>query len=432
MADIDNGHGEMMPDWVQFPVQNPPILFAPNMPLTDGGDHNTAQPSPPVFAYLDVGRWGGDLPGGQRCFGLVWARWVALCEFLPGSGPPAKITDWDSPIDRVLDALKYGNHHVLVRKSLWSISPVADPDPNTVWVIIGDLHLPIRTASTRPAMRLKTGNLNWHFGFDSSRGGRITILEDIDNPEDRNGRQGFDPTNSGIVQRWYANYSASDIFQSAEDDLVEFLQSIDQVDIPNGSINVLQIGDMYELWNGLDRYWLELTAGEGVTPLPNRDADGMAAWDVVKFWVSETNRAFPNLVKMLNDQGAHSRFFLYGNHDCYLKAGALDPPILGLPVRRQFIHQGGIFIEHGQSGDDFNRDGASKGYLITQANFVVKNQLRNLEDPARKLIGSDKRKVFIARAANLFAGNSNFCVYAMGHTHSPMLTMVRLVRAAQP
>jgi hypothetical protein len=429
MAEIDNGHGEMMPDEVQVLVDNPPILYATSMPMqqTDAAGHNTAQPRPPVFVYLDVGRWGGDLPGGQRCFGLVWGRWTALCEFLPGAGPKVVINDGTSPLDSILDTLNDPNHHVLLRKKLWSPTAIQEPDPNTVWVVIGDLHLPVRTAATRPPLILKPKPWDWRFGLGPR--GRTTIFSNVASPENRNGRQFF-PEDSDSVTDWYANYAASDIFQSAGGDLVTFLQLIEQLELDGGrTINILQIGDMYELWNGMDRYWVDLSSGgEGVTPLPNRDADGMAARDFVRFWVLETNRAFPSLIQMLNGTDGHPRFFLHGNHDCYLKDGALSPPVPTVIPRRTLVHKGGVFIEHGQSPDDFNRDGATRGYLITQANFLAKNGLRNLEDPARRIIGSDKRKVFVNRPASLFAGTTDFAVYVMGHTHSPFLTLVRLVQ----
>jgi len=52
----------------------------------EAGLHTSLARSPHYFTLLDVGRWGGPAPSSakaQRDFGIVWMRYVALCEFVP-------------------------------------------------------------------------------------------------------------------------------------------------------------------------------------------------------------------------------------------------------------------------------------------------------------------------------------------------------------
>ncbi len=139
--------------------------------------------------------------------------------------------------------------------------------------------------------------------------------------------------------------------------------------------------------------------------------------------------------------------FLYGNHDSYLACSKVTdaanayltsnswsvppPPDLSphvLPtqggplskvyLRKKEIDQDCIFIEHGQRCDQYNYDGAVKGF--NNANLAA-------EIPGLKKLGPTERATFVVGAAAKWCVQErNFGVYVMGHTHEANLRRVEV------
>lgn len=346
------------------------------------------------FTYLDCGRWGG--PGGltsarqQYSFGIIWGTWAALCRFVPNGNMDATAnyirndngSRADNPINDVIDALRSSDTSVELVRSLWSPFNVPNQDWNSVYVLLPDFHLPIVGSKPNPP---NDGPAMGRYQFSSGPG------------------------------QWFDRYLAGDIFgqQSGQGArlLSRFLANLGRASIRN-RIHLVQLGDMYDLWIGLDQFF----AGSHRQEVILRDGDGLTARDFITFWVNKTNTLFPTLMHDINSVSVGHKSFLWGNHDNYL--GAFTPS--GLPQRIKNIRGNGVFIEHGHRADSSNRDGADgrfSGHSITNGVFVVP-RLRDL-DPNRRM-------VFVNAAASSFCSNRNFCVYAMGHTHLPFLSTIKV------
>ena len=433
------------------------------------------------FLYLDCGRWGGDpSAGGQRTFGLVWGQWAALCEFKKIQDP----SKFGSAVAEKIDDKKAGNginnffqsiaqkgvevevirhslsntqmsvyntriHHTLSTKAV-------QLDFKEVFVLIPDLHLPIisrnipettlNTSTTGDGLkgegRITTEDLDFIQGVYRTFTSLVGILKAkkilrqdpdfknrVERPRYTNPRTNeFGARVSAnakfSVVGWHKHYRKGDIFngRNAQFELRDFLRAIQKINLKNQKVHLVQLGDMYELWIGLGRFFEESSAPKvilkGRTILFKTSAgtkpDPITPERFINNWVKVTNDAlnFGPLFKAFEDSNfPHKRTFLYGNHDNYLAAHT--PP--SITKREKEIRRGGHYFEHGHRGDDSNRDGAIEGHYITQSVHYVKD-LRNA-DPER-------RAAFITAAALSFIQNPNFFVYGMGHTHSPYMTKV--------
>lgn len=346
------------------------------------------------FTYLDCGRWGG--PGGlasagrQYSFGIIWGTWAALCRFVPNANMDAAAnyirndngSRQDNPINDVIDSLRSADTSVELVKALWSPFTTPNLDWNTVYVLLPDFHLPIVGVKPNPP---NDGPAMGRYEFSSGPG------------------------------QWFDRYLAGDIFgqQSGQAAILlsKFVNNLGRARIKD-RINLVQLGDMYDLWIGLDQFF----AGSQNQEVILRSSGGVTAQDFITFWVNKTNSLFPTMVRDLNNTPVGHKTFLWGNHDNYL--GAFTPP--GLPRRIRNIRGAGVFIEHGHRADSSNRDGADgrfSGHSITNMVFA---------HPTLRRLDPNRRMTFINAAASSFVSNRNFGVYAMGHTHSPFLSTIKI------
>jgi len=441
----------------------------------EAGLHTSLARSPHYFTLLDVGRWGGPAPSSakaQRDFGIVWMRYVALCEFVPqdaqldtdqhllldNAGVPLSI-----PVNQVIRHLRGNGYSVRLNK--WVTSPNANrnntwaPD-GRLYIVLPDLHLPVATEKpaklpdagqpAKPVMRgnvdgnvndvpttqykllqadgnhlerhqYKTDTVWWELGREAPATGR-TPADDEGVITYQNGVRAL----GAAAERWFDRYITGDIFGpqsgSAARDLEAFIDRVMTIKLASPwTPHFVQIGDMYDLWIGLERFFADVPvdkigarfpASDIILTPPNPKA--MLATDFIDSWVKRTERCFPTLIPKLNKLGAAPGFnswWLWGNHDCYF--AAYTPA--GIPKRRQEIRAGGVYIEHGQRADPNNRDGAENGHTTT--NDVFRNSLLRALDPNR-------RAYYTAASSIAYAGNPDFGVYVMGHTHSAFLTNV--------
>jgi UDP-2,3-diacylglucosamine pyrophosphatase LpxH len=368
------------------------------------------------FLYLDCGRWGGngERYPHQRNFGVVWGRWALLCDFVTDGTPfPGKLNADAGPVNALLQALtEPGQSAVRIIKSEWvPPSPLApEPSWDHIYVFLPDLHLPLVTRLPDPHHSEDDPHAaGRRFRTDGAPTGRFRYPhreDELLTPEQ---------------EQWFRSYLSSDIFQGAATDLVEFLEKLSRYR-GDAKLKLVQVGDMYDLWIGLDRYF-DVHADDAVLLSEQPDALGLSAQRFIDYWVGRTNASRRNgrAIRALHEfgDGRHISDWLYGNHDCYL--GAHTPA--GLPQRRKFLLERGLFAEHGHRGDASNRDGAKDGQFLTNEVF---------EYPFLRKLDPDRRQVFLEVAARLavetalHSPEQAFCVYVMGHTHSGYLSRVRL------
>ena len=433
---------------------------------------------PHSFTYMDVGRWGSERisPSGQKIshlqknFGIVWGTYAALCEYvakdsaLDADSSLLCATDGkphDIPVNTLIRQLRTPNHSVRVLKWLQPLQgkPV---DWQPVYIILPDLHLPVVVAKPpkvpaasqpKDAYQMRsTHESSWRYmpALISGDGKAWARLEYTD----VSFCAGFGPGGSELsmtpdgdgtvaypngvralgnaADLWFDRYVAGDIFggpdSPASRDLEVLLDRVIAANLPGFTKHFVQIGDMYDLWIGLDRFYVEVKddqIGKGGRKhdVILTNTNGIVAGAFIDEWVKRTEDCFPRLVKdrlhQLHLKPGLSTSWLWGNHDNYLAAHtALNPDGSGrIVTRRRDIRAGGVFIEHGQRGDPDNRDGSPSGHSITQK--VFKNAVLRKADPVR-------RSYFLASAAIAYVLQPDFCIYTMGHTHMPYATQVKI------
>ena len=432
------------------------LTYAPEANIAPTSDATrkfaTLGPVEHNFLYLDCGFWGGNpLDRGLRTFGLVWGQWAALCEFKffdnsSGVFDPADIPQIsDAPGNGINEFLREATLRgakikVLraaasnTRMSVYNTKMHSRPvnlDYSQVRVILPDLHLPIVTKTFNSSELEKNQRGDGLTG--SGRIGPAGNVGDVENPRYTHrgtNEFGFPLTASdeSSVVDWNNKYRKGDIFtfpntsnNAAEKDLVNLLNVVNAVQLPGKSVHLIQVGDMYDLWIGLGRFFDELVDS---VRLKDRQLafDGAShtftANDFIDYWINNTNNNFPSLANAFA-RFRGSKTFLYGNHDNYLavKFNGYSERT-GINQREKEIRKGGHFIEHGHRGDSSNCDGAIFGHQVTQA--VLHFKFLRAVDP-------NQRAAFVTVAALAFIENPDFFIYAMAHTHSPYLTSVKIV-----
>lgn len=467
MAGVDNGYGEGMPDemtvtlWVdkQGKVQQADSPRGTKWPSDFWAKATTVwtefsypdevwvQPDPvkpetlhtvdkakQSFTYMDCGRWGGPAALGtqQRGFGVIWGTWAAVCQFVPDSSAStdanyilsngARATN---TINDLIDSLRGPSSSVKLIKSQWSSTPTTMPaiknlDWDTIYIILPDLHLPISSYMPHSTPVIIDGKEERRlYDSDGKAMGRINYC-------DKDGIFGDQPDDEGMVEiikggmkkmgpkalEWFANYLAGDIFGNpsgtAAKDLIAFMGLIGKSSL-SSRIHFVQVGDMYDLWIGLECFYDQMNT----QTVQIGDRHGILAANFIGFWVDRTNAWFDPMIKAMTGVSVREKSWLWGNHDNYLAAHT--PASISQRIKE--IRKGGVYIEHGQRGDSSNRDGETSGHSTTNQVFA---------HPVLRSFDPDRRDYFTTTAAISYAGKPDFCVYAMGHTHSPFLTRLNV------
>lgn len=456
------------------PIVSPPLArVQAQRARLDPDVHSSLAMAPHSFTMLDVGRWGGPAPmssTAQRDFGIAWMRYIALCSFvqqdpqydtdqhllLDGAGVPHQI-----PVNQVIRQLRGNGYSVRLNKwliSRGSINGKRWTDDGRVYVILPDLHLPVATKkplalppASQPASHVMRGMAD-PSPLDFTKDKYELLQSDgphLERHQYRNATEWFDnqgkltgrsaPDDEGMIayqngaralgaaaDRWFDRYIGGDIFgpqtNPAARDLEVFLDRVISIKLDSAwPLHFVQVGDMYDLWIGLECYFEDIPVDKIGWRVPDSDivltppsATATNARAFVDAWVKRTEACFPTLIPKFNRMGATPGFnswWLWGNHDCYLAAHT--PP--GIPKRTREIRTGGVYIEHGQRADPDNRDGARSGHTTT--NKVFRNPPIRIADPNR-------RHYYTSAAAIAYAVAPNFGTYVMGHTHSAFLTHV--------
>jgi hypothetical protein len=432
MAEIDNGYGEMIPDELEITIPEYRFEYEFDVhvaPIDSRSQYNTLQPRQTWFTYMDCGQWGGNegIPQWQRSFGVVWGRWAALCVFMSSSGSLPSRDSAGKPLDRnaqplwnMLAALTGPNSHARVRKHSWSRSHI-EPNWDKIYVFLPDLHFPLVRGGPRGVLAGPPMARRIIYRHDGPAMGRYEYLASNADQEGMILGEGGHFTLGQEALQWFNRYLAGDIFQSADADLILFLNRLSQYN-QQPPIHLVQLGDMYDLWIGLYRYYrsdasrvmlgVPIWGTPGSPPMGQRD---ITPEQFINYWVMRTNGTLPSLISAFNSTRVGQKSWLSGNHDNYL---AVHTPT-NTSRRVREIRQGGIYIEHGHRGDSWNCDGTIGGHWITNQVFQY---------PWIRSLDPNRRRNFVETAANSFVYRPDFCVYVMGHTHSPYLTHVKITR----
>jgi len=392
-----------------------------------------------AFVYMDVGRWGGNTDkkmdcvaseNQQRDFGVICGYHAVLCRFdskKPGLliNTYTKIPDKDLYVEKILKFLqiicskKYG-----VKIIKWeSIFPNRFQKENevTVNVFLGDLHLPLYLRE--PELKYNPGNKNlmdedgWYYYND-------LFMGKVTGPLYREKVDALNRVmNKSELRNWYKDYFKGDIFRGAEDDLEIFLKNIGDAANTKMNIRFFQLGDMYDLWIGLDIYYELFDGPSGEVKLleEGEPRNDKKAREFIKYYVERTNACFPSLIKQFRSLNVKEKIILYGNHDCYL--AVYNPE--GKALKRYYKEESSnLYCEHGQWIDSFNYDGNKKfgispGHRITELVYAW---------PIVRKADPDRRYSYIAGASLEYYKNSDFSFFVMGHTHLPYLTKVSIGR----
>jgi UDP-2,3-diacylglucosamine pyrophosphatase LpxH len=221
----------------------------------------------------------------------------------------------------------------------------------------------------------------------------------------------------------------SDIFGTAGDDLVIFLNGVSNLNTNvKNLLHFISLGDMFELWLGR-----EYQFSPGLHDPQWRSSESV---NLVSDWALEImiqNTPVLESFRQLNQAGLAEVKFIWGNHDAYLNSTRVTNQ-LGLPRRDPLYRglNGDILAEHGHRFDRSNHDNTSawSGPAGANAAFYMP-VLRSAEPIARTLtsIGhpSSMRDCYLLGATLIYLyqrydQNVNpFSIYVMGHSHDRQL-----------
>lgn len=449
--------------------------------------------------YMDVGYWGETSAEARRrgecaqTFGVIYGDgsptygYAAVCSYCPGASA-AELQQRVQATDRLgrtrpaantfAEFIGHCRGRVLrdEARGNWLVSGWIGglETDGRIYLVLGDLHLPVLTPQTQPIVRpglprtvIPDAAITDETYVDASREAhavyrRYGLLEAL-------GRLAH-----FRIDDWPQLYVASDIFGSAGADLCEFMNRVEGWSRRHTGtpVHLIQTGDMYEFWIGLEclfnddpdgriachppyRIARSRAGSTGARPVPGPDDQETreAAARIVRHWIQRVNesnvtdrdrtrngttvRAGEALARRLAEADLDRKTWLYGNHDNYLRwltsretgiarREDIDPP--GQRLESWFDNHGVLF-EHGHRADEYNRDGVRRGWEITQLAFVDR-RVRELEG-----LGPNRRPQYMAhsvrhhlssylRAQQRSDPGRLVRLFVMAHTHAPFFTHI--------
>ncbi len=378
------------------------------------------------FLYVDCGRFGGDF----RHFAVIYGNpdegfgYVALCDFNSGlrEAQLRTIMDHRFPITRrtetvvnLRDFIIHCGGTIMGEGSdfkcydLEGIDTRNEEGQPMMYVLLGDLHLPLLHRSTFQSLD------------DAYR--RV--------PERFSAADFIEESVSDDL--WLRLYFDADIFENAANDLDQFISRLESW--RRTPIYLIQVGDMYELWIGLNCLFRDVSEHRVVL---REEEDNLR---IIRDWVCNfvdasiqvgQEGALQSLTRRLHNCHVDSQKWLLGNHDNYLRVLTAPEHRRDTDPPRRFMNfwNNGIHIEHGHQADtSFNRDGETQGWHLTQIAFVQR-RVRDLEsffsEAMHRLGLGSRRDTFLEYAAKKYCehrqDSPRMTVFGMAHTHDPYLT----------
>lgn len=458
-VDVRQKHNESVisksqEDIMAFPPLGQPQLSAiqhSNYRHIDIRAQSYDQPPESEFVYFDCGRWGTFGRSVDRHFGLIYGTgdgdtgFAAICRYTGQSTQRSVARQLqqisqlrgDARLSGVLERFLTHTQSELLqlmdRPSQPKISVLNGINTQGQLVLLlGDLHLPV----WRPGQQMPQGVSALEITSSASQ----TLVRLSPSIVSRFSRLGpligsiGRPAATLTQERWQQVYGRADIFGDAANDLNDFLGRLESWRSP--PIHFVQLGDMLELWVGLPKYFA-FSGGQFLVPEPTDRLPVVSQW--IQGCRSATRVNGESLVDRLHQLDVPNKLWVYGNHDNYLRSAEVcrraNLPARYMDGRRLWDRGMSVWVEHGHHYDSVNRDRDSDwGWAITQAAFLVPD----LRDVQSYIYGNywdrDRNTALegaVRKARSLTSGSAGrqMKVFAMGHTHSPFLSQIKVYSA---
>lgn len=378
------------------------------------GRRNKVRVPLPGYIYLDVGVWAGN----SYNFGLICGRNVWLCNFTHNSvHQPFEDQAWwpsrskgPEPLRIFEKEMAFTNKHGFSVEAYAHVPGDNPPPSNLLYLIIPDMHL--------------TALPNFKEFANKTYDEISRIYRDANKALNRE----YVP----IIRREeivrYAAYRRgkdADIFGKAGVALYDFLDFVTNLLLNklDKKIKVIQIGDMYELWQGMGEWNTYFDTDPNTNGLIfEKDAIGHLKNRIAGIEVQHKRL----LMQFKYLDTLKAIIYLYGNHDVYLVDKMREKnkqwnALLGdrLP-RKTHYYENNMAFEHGHRMDDFNVDGNWLGAFITDLVYWM---------PILRKLDPDRREIYHRLSAidvyyHNYLLDRPISVFIMGHTHQADLKYI--------
>jgi hypothetical protein len=239
------------------------------------------------YFYMDVGKW----LNGRQYFGAVCGRLAVLCQYSPDVSTGE--IPLDVPSGGLLDRFLRSGGIEPDEERCRIILPPYQGDPDHLYVILPDIHLPQAVSPQDEEKRLR-----WNVYR------RIMQILEPDH---------------GRMRDVFGSIRSADALTKFLQQLVKFYTEV-RAHLPNAKITLIQIGDMYELWGHRPCYFLQRDRPEVLLVEP-RDASA----HIIGEWISGTHFLYQELFQAFDTCTLELTgcVFLHGNHDSYLSVPAV-------------------------------------------------------------------------------------------------------------
>lgn len=320
-------------------------VFLQDAKNTNNYTHNIVRIDFAKFVFLDTGCWLTD----ARDFGMIWGKHIYLCTYKEGvvdPNPNAMLMQRGGMDRQFFDGM--GKDVFITKWATIDWLEESEFDWDNIYLIVPDMHL------------MTVGkSLIWRDSYYDGDEAKKNELET----------------------------------RHSETLFAEFMDQLLKINALQGKTKLVQIGDLYDLWVGYGVYNKDKVYDRSIYDYLNKEPselrlfplfkDRIGQQDIVlenpdsdiekiSEWINKIrgagNNANPALKALatFTTQFPNNSFYIYGNHDSYLKLPAVCAAG-GLPGRVMNLNGfKSIFMEHGQRMETFYRDP-----LARTANFVI-------------------------------------------------------------
>ncbi len=386
------------------------------------GDRNKISAPLPGYIYLDVGVWAGNIYN----FGLICGRNVWLCNFIHNEEhkPVGKEIWWQSCSEDSEPMKVFENEMASTKKHGFSVKfyahvpGEAPPSSDLLYLILPDMHL-----TAIPHYKEFTNKTDAEIAALSRDGLKAMNLDHRVEPVPNVRREELTRYSA------YKQGKNADIFGKAGEALCDFLDFVismlkGKLDI---KIKVVQVGDFYELWQGMGE-WNTYFDDDPNTKGLIFEKDAIKILKERISGIETQHKMLLSKFKYLDDLNAI--VYIYGNHDIYMvdkmreKNKEWDIALGERFPRLTHLHENNMAFEHGHRMQTSNFDGKLLGSFMAELVFWAPG-LRYLEPDRRELY---HRLSAIEVYYHNYLMNKPISVFIMGHTHKADLKYIKFYR----
>lgn len=411
-------------------------------------------------------------PGsGNFTRSCLTASGVYHAEAARGKTPPTPAAGELDAVYDLLSVIDGADKRVKVSRAMKYVGPYPMKTSDKPLLLLPDMHMPLVTGYPPVHgwnMEMDIAPVQNHI-VDKASAGRISSTSlvgpvGVEHHPYINIRQiGVDPNDGGYLnpdpsflnekqlapsaKQWFQQYLAAEITKDAGADLLELVA---RFDARKEKATLVHMGDLVDFWIGFDCLFEETPEASPQVILKQATSKQISGQEFLNYWcprlldqelgTSAWEPGKPALKHQYSQNGVYNAkalaamaaagqpVFLWGNHDNYLADGKSMPSAMQ-PKRKPCLSLAGFFGEHGHQGDLMNRDGATSGQEASQAMMA---------DPSYRWVGDyGVRGPKVEWAARMWFYTLNdavlstvidqpqhFGIYAMAHSHIPMLAWV--------